>query len=294
MTKFGFVALIGEPNVGKSTLTNQLVGRKVAIVTSKVQTTRQKMLGVVLEGESQVVLIDTPGIHGANRRLEKSMVHEAWKARKEADILILMVDAKNPRQEETHAIAEKLAETPFILVINKIDTLPREKLLEITANFQKYSTIQKTFMISALTGDGVADLRTYLADSVPEGPWMYPEDFATDVPLRLWAAEITREEVIKQLHHELPYETYVETEKWEEFENGSVKISQVIFVNRKAQKSIVLGKAGQRIKEISQRARTQLSEELERPVHLFLFVKVSEDWREKRSFYRDFGLDFEV
>ena len=294
MKKFGFIAILGEPNVGKSTLTNQLVGSKVAIVTSKVQTTRQRLLGIVMHEMSQIVLIDTPGIHTPKHKLERSMVSEAWKAKRDSDLVLLMIDAKNPRREGDHAIIENLRDSPFVLVINKIDTLHREKLLEITSQFNKYPNIQKVFMISALTGDGVEDLRDYLSEAVPEGEWMYPEDFATNIPLRVWAAEITREELIKQLRHELPYETYVETEKWEEFENGDVKISQIIYVNRSAQKAIVLGEKGARIKEIGRRAREHLCQELEREVHLFLFVKVADNWREKRMYYRDFGMEFDV
>lgn len=292
MTKFGFIAVLGEPNAGKSTLINQLVGQKVSIVSPKVQTTRQRVLGIAMEGETQLVLIDTPGIFKPKKRLDRAMVASAWDAGRDADQTILIVDASDKNQSRSQEILAGLEGRRIILILNKVDAADKGLLLKLAEAYHKYEQVVEIFMISALTGDGVNDLMAYLVDKMPEGPWMFPEDEITDMPQRLWASEITREQLYHNLHQELPYETYVETEAWEEFDNGSVKINQVIFVNRDSQKSIILGKRGSKIKEISQAAREELSALLDRQVHLFLYVKVAENWSEKSSFYRAIGLDF--
>lgn len=291
-TKCGFVAVLGEPNAGKSTLINFMVGSKVSIVSPKVQTTRQRVLGIALSGETQLILVDTPGIFQPKRRLERAMVDAAWSACGEADLIIVVVDVNDRNLSRSIDILEKLKHRPVILVLNKIDQIKKEKLFEIVQKFQPFDNITDTFMISALTGNGVDQLVHKLCDKLPESPWLFPEDQITDFPQRLWAAEITREQLYHQLHHELPYETMVETEAWEEFDNGSVKISQVIYVNRDSQKSIVLGKAGRQIKALSTAARQEMAEQLDRPVHLFLHVKVVENWLEKPGLYRLMGLNF--
>lgn len=292
MTKFGFVAVLGEPNAGKSTLINQLVGQKVSIVSPKVQTTRQRVLGIAVLGDAQLVLIDTPGIFTPRKRLDRAMVATAWDAGRDADQIILIVDASRKQQERSQEILQGLEGRKVILVLNKVDTVDKVRLLKLAETYSAYQQVAEIFMISALTGDGVADLAKYLVDRAPEGVWMFPGDDITDMPQRLWAAEITREQLYHKLHQELPYETFIETEAWEEFDNGSVKINQVIYVNRESQKSIILGKRGAKIKEISQAAREELSLLLERPVHLYLYVKVAENWLEKSSFYHSLGLDF--
>lgn len=290
----GFVAILGTPNAGKSTLINQLVGSKVTIVSSKVQTTRQRILGITIYGQSQLILVDTPGIFSPQKRLERAMVQAAWEASRDADSTVLLVDVSQKSLESTFAILEKLGARSVVLVLNKIDQVNHMALLEIAAQFQSFANITHTFMISALTGDGVPDLAAFLAKEVPEGPWLYPEDQMTDMPQKLWSAEITREQLFLQLHHELPYNTMVETEAWEEFENGTVKINQVIYVARDSQKAIVLGKRGHQIKAISSVAREEMSVLLNRTVHLFLYVKVMEDWTNKPAMYRLMGLDFNV
>lgn len=293
-TRCGFIAILGAPNAGKSTLINQLVGHKVTIVSSKVQTTRQRILGITIHEDSQLILVDTPGIFAPQKRLERAMVHAAWEASRDADMTTLLVDVSQKSFVSSFAILEKLATRPVILVLNKIDQVKHTDLLEITGKFQQFSNITHTFMISALTGDGVGDLANFLASELPLSPWLYPEDQLTDMPQKLWSAEITREQLFQRLHHELPYNIMVETEAWEEFENGTVKVNQIIYVAREGQKAIVLGKGGHQIKAISSAAREEMSIFLNRTVHLFLHVKVLEDWTNKPAMYRLMGLDFNV
>jgi len=291
-TRCGFVAILGITNSGKSTLVNQLIGHKVTIVSPKVQTTRQRILGITIQGDSQLVLIDTPGIFVPKKRLERAMVRAAWEARLEADLIILIIDVTRKSFEESLAILKKLDSQSLILVLNKIDQIKRHTLLAMAAQFQPFSNITRTFMISALNGDGMGDLAQFLSIAVPEGPWLYPEDQLTDMPQKIWAAEITREQLFRQLHHELPYNTMVETESWEEFNNGTVKINQAIYVARESQKAIVVGKGGHQIKAVSRAAREEMSIFLNRTVHLFLYVKVVEDWTNKPAMYRLMGLNF--
>jgi len=294
MTKCGFVAVVGAPNAGKSTLINGLVGSKVTIVSPKVQTTRNRILGVALDGESQIILVDTPGIFGAPKsRLEKAMVRSAWDSLKDAEGIMLIVDVSKKRFEDTESILERLAhfKKKAVLVLNKIDLIPREELLALAKEFSR-PEIDEIFMISALRGDGVQDIKSYWKKTVPEGPWLFPEDQMSDLSERLLAAEITREEIFHRLHDELPYAIWVETEAWEEFKDGSVKISQLIYVQRESQRPIVLGKGGQQIKAIGAAARKQLIEIFERPVHLFLNVKVKENWIDNPRLYASIGLDF--
>jgi len=305
-TRAGFVAVVGAPNAGKSTLVNGLVGSKVSIVSPKVQTTRMRVIGIAMadlpdrgEGEqrAQVILVDTPGIFSvAKRRLERAMVAAAWQGADDADLVALVVDAERGVGQETKAIAERLkdSKTPRILVLNKIDLVPREKLLALTAELNAIVPFERTFMVSALKADGVGDLLAAFAQAVPAGPFLYPEDQAADLPLRLLAAEVTREQVFLQLHQELPYEAAVETEKWEDRPDGSVRVEQTIHVQREGQRAIFLGKGGARIKQIGARARHELSQMLERPVHLFLHVKVSERWADDPSHYRSIGLDYKA
>ena len=293
-SRCGFVAIIGAPNAGKSTLLNQLVGSKVAIVTHKVQTTRARIRGIAMEGDTQIVFVDTPGIFKPKRRLDKAMVEAAWGGAGDADLILLMVDAEHERAEDLERILAGLQEQErkAILVLNKVDTANHEKLLKLAQRLDATGLFTRTFMISAMTGDGVADLRAYIAGEMPQGPWHYPEDQAADVPLRSLAAEVTREKLFLRLHDELPYSLTVETESWEEKKDGSVRIQQVIFVERDSQKKIALGKGGQTIKTVGQLAREELQEMLERKVHLFLFVKVRENWSDDRERYREMGLDF--
>lgn len=304
-TRAGFVAVVGAPNAGKSTLVNGLVGSKVSIVSPKVQTTRMRVIGIAMtdlpdkgEGDqrAQVVLVDTPGIFRvAKRRLERAMVAAAWQGADDADLVALVVDAERGVGEETKAIAGRLKDsrTPRFLVLNKIDLVPREKLLALTAELNAIVPFERTFMVSALKADGIGDLLAAFAQAVPAGPFLYPEDQAADLPLRLLAAEVTREQVFLQLHQELPYEAAVETEKWEDRPDGSVRVEQTIHVQREGQRAIFLGKGGARIKQIGARARHELSQMLERPVHLFLHVKVSERWADDPSHYRAIGLDYQ-
>lgn len=293
LTKCGFIAVLGEPNAGKSTLINQIVGGKVSIVSHKVQTTRQRILGLTIHDQTQIILVDTPGIFDAKKRLDRAMVNAAWSAGHDADLIILLTDVSQKSQKATKEILNQLDNRRILLVMNKIDQVKRETLLALTAQYADYKNIDRIFMISALNNDGVEDLVAHIVDHLPQGPWLYPEDHMTDLPQRLWAAEITREQLFLQLHHELPYDTMVETEAWEEFNNGSVKISQVIYVARESQKSIVLGKRGHQIKAISEAARGQLSQLLDRTVHLFLHVKHLDDWQNRPAAYRLMGLDYQ-
>jgi GTPase len=304
-TRSGFAAIVGAPNAGKSTLVNALVGSKVSIVSPKVQTTRMRVIGIAMtdlpdDGEggarAQLVLVDTPGIFRiAKRRLERAMVAAAWQGAADADLVALVVDAERGVGTETAAIVERLKEqrVPRFLILNKIDLVAREKLLALTAELNNSLPFERTFMVSALKQDGVTDVLTTLAAALPEGPFLYPEDQAADLPLRLLAAEVTREQVFLQLHQELPYEAAVETEKWEDRPDGSVRIEQTIHVQRDGQRAIFLGKGGARIKQIGARARHELGQMLERPVHLFLHVKVSERWADDPAHYRAIGLDYE-
>jgi GTP-binding protein Era len=291
----GYVALVGAPNAGKSTLLNQLIGTKISIVSPKVQTTRSRVLGIVIEGETQLVFIDTPGIFAPKRRLERAMVAAAWTGAEEADVVVVLVDAARGVDADTQRIVDglKSAGRRAVLALNKVDLVAPPQLLPLAARLDREAIFDAVFMISALSGDGVAALKQHLARAVPAGPWLYPEDQLTDLPQRLIAAEVTREQVFLQLHEELPYATMVETDVWEERKDGSVKIAQTIHVQRDSQKAIVLGKAGRQIKAIGARARTELERMLGRRVHLFLFVRVTENWTEDRDRYKAMGLEFE-
>ena len=290
----GFVAILGAPNVGKSTLLNRLVGAKVSIVSPKVQTTRTRVLGICIEGPAQVIFIDTPGIFQPRRRLDRAMVAAAWRGSADADDVLLLVDANRGLDRNSAAIAKKLkrAERKVILAINKVDLVKKPDLLALAAELAETGVFTDTFMISAETGDGVTDLMAFLAGRVPAGPWLFPEDQISDMPGRLMAAEITREQLYLQLHKELPYAAAVETESWKDQDDGSVRIEQVVYVERGSQKAIVLGKKGSRIKSIGEAARKELEEIFERRVHLFLFVKVRDNWGDDPERYRDLGLDF--
>ncbi len=290
----GFIAVIGAPNAGKSTLVNALVGAKVAIVSHKVQTTRSPVRGIATGGESQLVFIDTPGMFEPRRRLERAMVDAAWGGAHDADIIVLVIDAAKGLDTDLEGILGKLRETraPRIAVLNKVDRVAdKGELLGLAQTLEARVPFERMFMLSALSGDGVADLKAYLATRVPVGPWHYPADDLTDVPLRTLAAEITREKIYNRLHDELPYASTVETTSWQERKDGSVRIEQTIFVAREGQKAIVLGKGGQTIKQISTDSRKELTEILERPVHLFLFVKVREGWQDDPERYREMGLE---
>ncbi|HWI26204.1 MAG TPA: GTPase Era [Stellaceae bacterium] len=291
----GYVALVGAPNAGKSTLLNQLVGAKLSIVSPKVQTTRSRVLGIVVEDAAQLVFVDTPGIFAPKRRLERAMVAAAWAGAEDADFVVVLVDAARGVDADAERIIAglKSAGRRAVLVLNKVDLVDPPRLLPLADRLRKEALFDAVFMVSALTGDGVADLRRHLAAALPEGPWLYPEDQLTDLPMRLLAAEVTREQVFLQLQQELPYATLVETETWEERADGSIKIGQAIHVQRASQKAIMLGKGGSRVKEIGARARAELEHTLGRRVHLFLFVRVTEDWTEDRERYRAMGLEFE-
>jgi GTP-binding protein Era len=293
-TRCGFIALIGAPNAGKSTLTNALVGSKVAIVTPKVQTTRTLMRGIAMEGPAQLIFIDTPGIFAPRRRLDRAMVTTAWTGAHDADVVAVLIDAKKGLDDEAEAILRKLDEVrqPKLLILNKVDIVEKEKLLALAQAANERGKFDATFMISALSGSGVADVRKWLAEHVPAGPWHYPEDEVSDAPLRQLAAEITREKLYLKLHQELPYQSTVETETWTERKDGSVRIEQTIYVERESQKKIVLGKSGQSIKAIGEASRRELAEIIEKPVHLFLFVKVREGWGDDPERYRQMGLEF--
>jgi len=293
-TRCGFVALIGAPNVGKSTLVNALVGSKVTIVSRKVQTTRALIRGIVIEDHAQIILVDTPGIFAPKRRLDRAMVKTAWSGAHDADLVCVLLDAKAGINEEAEAIFDQLSKVnhPKILVINKVDIVAKERLLKLATDANARLKFDETFMISAMTGDGVDDLRRRLAADVPEGPYHYPEDQMSDAPLRHLAAEITREKIFRQLHQELPYQSTVETDSWQERKDNSVRIEQTIFVERESQRKIVLGKGGATIKSIGADARREITEIVGVPVHLFLFVKVRENWGEDPNRYREMGLEF--
>ncbi|MDE1567121.1 GTPase Era [Aquabacter sediminis] len=293
-TRCGFVALLGAPNAGKSTLTNALVGTKVSIVSHKVQTTRAIVRGILLDGAAQVILVDTPGIFSPKRRLERAMVSTAWTSASDADLVALLVDAKRGLDEDVEAILKSLGEVrrPRALILNKIDLIRRDTLLALVTELTGRLAFDKVFMVSALTGDGVDDVKAWFAGSVPFGPWLYPEDQITDAPMRMLAAEITREKMFLRLHDELPYRSTVETESWKQLRDGSVRIEQTIYVERESQRKIVLGKGGSAIKTISSEARAEISEIVEAPVHLFLFVKVRENWADDPERYREMGLEF--
>jgi GTP-binding protein Era len=291
----GFVALVGAPNAGKSTLLNSLVGAKVSIVTRKVQTTRARLRGIAVRGSSQLIFVDTPGIFTPKRRLERAMVAAAWMGAQDADVVVLLFDAaRTVIDSDTQLILDglKAQQRRAVLVLNKIDLIKRERLLKLAARFEAQDLFEHTFMISALTGDGVPDLLDHVARAMPEGPWLYPEDQLSDLPLRLMAAETTREKLFRKLHQELPYALTVETERWQDFEDGSVKIEQIIYVQRGTQKAIVLGKKGSKIKDIRSESQAELEDVLGCKVHLFLFVKVRENWIDDPERYREWGLDF--
>lgn len=294
----GFIAVLGAPNAGKSTLVNTLIGAKVSIVTPKVQTTRTRVLGICIEGVSQLVLVDTPGIFDPKRRLERAMVAAAWRGAADADLIAVVVDASKAARRgldgDSVRIFEGLERTErkAILILNKIDLMKRDKLLALVEEMRARGLFTDIFMISALSGDGVGDLRLALAGQVAEGPWLFPEDQLTDMPERLLAAEITREQLFLRLHDELPYALTVETENWENFRDGSAKISQVIYIRRPTQKAIILGKGGRQIKSVGATARAELETLLGRKVHLFLHVKVRENWVDDPARYREWGLDF--
>ncbi len=296
-TRCGFVALIGEPNAGKSSLLNRMVGTKVAIVTHKVQTTRGRIRGVAIEGASQIVFVDTPGLFAPRRRLDRAMVAAAWAGAAEADAVVLLVEAHRGITEGLAAILEALPDRlppgrEAALAINKIDLVERARLLPLSAELNARYPFAATFLISATTGSGVEDLRRWLAGRMPEGPWHYPEDQVADLPLRLLAAEITREKLMLRLHQELPYQLTVESEGWEERKDGSVRIDQVVYVAREGHRGIVLGKGGATVKAIGQAARGEIAEAIGQPVHLFLQVKLRPNWLEEPARYREMGLDF--
>ena len=293
-TKAGFIAVVGAPNVGKSTLVNRLVGTKVTIVSPKVQTTRIRVLGICMAGRTQLVFIDTPGIFRPRRRLDRAMVSAAWEGVAAADLTLLLVDAGRGLDADTRRIIERRheADPPFVLAINKVDLVRKPALLSLADSLNREGDFERSFMISAKSGSGVGDLLDYFAQAMPEGPWHFPEDQVSDMPLRLLAAETTREQLYLQLHRELPYAAAVETESWEEGKDGSVTIRQIVYIERPSQKAIVLGKGGRRIKSLGETARKELEVLLERRVHLFLFVKVRENWAEDPERYRDLGLDF--
>ncbi|MEO0371931.1 MAG: GTPase Era [Pseudomonadota bacterium] len=295
-TRAGFIALIGEPNAGKSTLLNRMVGAKVSIVTHKVQTTRARIRGVAIEDDAQLVFVDTPGLFRPRRRLDRAMVAAAWGGAADADIVVLLVEAHRGITEGVERILEELPKAantrPVALAINKIDRVKSDALLSLTKDLNDRYPFVETFMISAEKGHGVQDLRVWLAGELPVGPWLYPEDQIADLPMRMIAAEITREKLTLRLHQELPYQLTVETESWEERKDGSAKIDQIIYVMRDGHKGILLGKKGETIKGVSQAARTELEEFLGRRVHLFLQVKVRPGWLEEAERYSEMGLDF--
>lgn len=293
-TRCGFVALIGAPNAGKSTLINALVGAKVTIVSRKVQTTRALIRGIAVEDKSQLIFVDTPGIFAPKRRLDRAMVTTAWSGAHEADLVGVLVDAQKGLSEDTESILASLDDVkpPKVLILNKVDVVAKEKLLTLTQAANAKARFETTFMISALTGDGVVDLKRWFAARVPPGPWLYPPDQMSDAPLRHLAAEITREKLFERLHQELPYESTVETESWKELRGGDIRIEQTIYVERESQRKIVLGKGGQAIKAIGEAARKEIAKIVEAKVHLFLFVKVREGWGDDPERYRAMGLEF--
>jgi GTP-binding protein Era len=293
-SRCGFVALIGAPNAGKSTLVNALVGTKVSIVTPKAQTTRTLIRGIAVDGPTQLILVDTPGIFAPRRRLDRAMVGTAWGGARDADIAALVVDSRKGVEDEDEAVIGGIAEVRAakLLVLNKVDVVAKPALLALTQTLNERAAFAAIFMISALTGDGVADLKRWLGAHVPAGPWLYPEDQIADAPLRQLAAEITREKLYLRLHQELPYQSTVETEVWKELKDGSVRIEQTIYVERESQRKIVLGKGGQTIKAIGAAARADIAVAIEQPVHLFLFVKVRQGWGDDPERYREMGLEF--
>ncbi|HEX3424126.1 MAG TPA: GTPase Era [Sphingomicrobium sp.] len=293
-TRAGFVAVIGAPNAGKSTLVNALVGQKVAIVSAKAQTTRARLLGIAVQGNTQVLLVDTPGIFEPRRRLDRAMVAAAWTGAKDADLILLVIDAAAVANREVERIIGSLTERrqPLFVLLNKIDLVKKAALLGLSADLAQRLDPEKLFMVSAAKGDGVADLKTALAEAMPEGPWLYPEDEVSDATDRMIAAELTREQMVNQLHQELPYATAVETESWEDRPDGSTVIHQQIIVERDSQKAIVIGKGGRQLKAIGAAARSEIMHHLARPVHLFLHVKVEPKWGEDRSLYEEIGLEW--
>ncbi len=293
-TSAGFVAVIGAPNAGKSTLVNALVGQKVAIVSAKAQTTRARLMGIALQGSAQILLVDTPGIFQPKRRLDRAMVAAAWNGADDAELILLVVDSDRGMSAEVERALAGLDKRrhPLFLVLNKVDLVKKEKLLVLATQLTQRLDPDHVFMVSAATGDGVADLKTALASSVPEGPWLYPEDDVSDATDRMIAAELTREQIYQQLHQELPYAAAIETETWEDRADGSTEIRQQILVERDSQKAIVIGKGGSRLKEIGQKARESIAEHLGRKVHLYLHVKVNPKWGEDRSLYEEIGLDW--
>jgi GTP-binding protein Era len=292
-TRCGFVALIGVPNAGKSTLINALVGTKVSIVTHKVQTTRALVRGIAMDGPGQVVFVDTPGIFAPRRRLDEAMVTTAWSGAKDADMVALLVDARRGFDHDVSKLVDRLKDVkvPRVVILTKIDTVKRERLLVLAQEVNARLPFDATFMVSGLTGSGVQDVLKWFAARVPEGPWLYPEDQVSDLPIRALAAEITREKLFIRLHDELPYELTVETEQWKEQRDGSVRVEQTIFVARESQKQIVLGSGGSTIKQVSMAARADIAEAADTPVHLFLFVKVRENWSDDPERYRNMGLE---
>ncbi len=292
--KCGLVAIVGAPNAGKSTLVNALVGQKVAIVSPKAQTTRVRLMGIAMEGDAQIMLVDTPGIFEPQRRLDRAMVQAAWGGASEADVIALVIDGKGGLGPKVEPIARALADRPEpkILIINKVDIADKAKLLVHTERVNEWCKFDETWFVSAATGDGLAELKTALAQAMPEGPWHFPEDQVSDATDRMTAAEITREQLYHQLHAELPYAAAVETEKYDERTDGSVEIHQQILIERPTQRAIVLGKGGVRLKEIGSKAREAISQSLGRRVHLYLHVKVNAKWQEDRGIYRDLGLDW--
>ena len=290
----GYVALIGAPNAGKSTLLNQIIGTKIAIVTRKVQTTRTRITGIFIEGDAQIIFVDTPGIFEPRRRIDRAMVGAAWRGTEDADQTVVVVDSTRGVTGDTGRILAQLKEAgqKVVLALNKVDVVERSKLLDLTAQLTESRVFAETFMISALTGDGVRDLVDYLAAQMPAGPWLYPEDQLSDIAERLMAAEITREKLYERLHQELPYQTAVETEEWKDQKDGSARISQVIYVQSKSQKPIVLGKGGRTVKEIGSLARADMEQAFGRRVHLFLFVKIKPEWGDDKDYYRSLGLDY--
>jgi GTP-binding protein Era len=294
MTRCGFVAVIGAPNAGKSTLVNALVGQKVAIVSAKAQTTRARLMGIAIEGDAQILLVDTPGIFAPRRRLDRAMVAAAWAGAEDSDLVLLVIDAAAKLGERVEAMLAGVQGNPqpLMIVLNKVDIARREDLLALAALLTERLNPQALFMVSATSGDGVADLKRALAEAMPEAPWHFPDDQLSDATERMVAAELTREQIYQQLHAELPYSSVVATEKWEDRKDGSTVIHQQILVDRDSQKAIVLGKGGSRLKSIGQAAREAIAEHLGRKVHLFLHVKVNPRWDEDRSLYRDIGLEW--
>lgn len=290
----GFVALIGAPNVGKSTLINALVGAKVSIVTPKVQTTRSLIRGIAIEGDAQLIFVDTPGIFSPRRRLDRAMVGTAWGSTQDADLVALLIDSRRGLKDDDEKILQGLGEIrpPKVLVLNKIDLVDKLALLALTHEANQHASFAATFMISALSGDGVPDLKRWLAAHAPAGPWLYPPDHISDAPLRQLAAEITREKLYLRLHQELPYQSTIETEVWKELKDGAVRIEQTLYVERESQRKIVLGKGGQTLKAIGTAARAEIAAAIEQPVHLFLHVKVREGWADDPERYRAMGLEF--